>query len=215
MKTSFLKKDDTLRTFRQSIQNQRCFDQKGYLSYLLVGFRQNSIFRLYTKLLLAIRRISFIRITLKILLFLVSLLRTSALFLLSASLFLISFPIVLPLAFSSMLLTAIFSKQINKENLFRIGEKQITIFFPNDRAALENHSFFCGMVMEEVSRQNVFCIVVSPYYWSTKGLYNRKGKPYLASRFEENGILLIRRHYYFHLKKKIFPNLPNDITEIY
>ena len=70
-------------------------------------------------------------------------------------------------------------------------------------------------MVEEFSREpDHICIVVSPHFWRNRGLFGNK-KLYRFSRAESESILLVRRQYYFMLKKNIFNETSNEIIEIY
>lgn len=200
---------------KQHAHNERVFSRKRYSAYVWDQIRQTPLFQLYSRVIHAIRRYTFWRTTFRVVLAIVTAIQSGALFLLFASFFLVSIPLTLVISHATLILTFLFGRRIHSVNQSRMREKEIVVFFPPKKNALRKDSFFNGMVREEASKKNRFCVIVSPYFWSAKGLDGTKKKPYLASRLERENILIVRRHYYFTIKKRIFATSQAHITEIY
>ena len=79
---------------------------------------------------------------------------------------------------------------------------------------LTNDSFFAGTVREWRDRKEGVAVIVSPHLFLSKGISTSK-KPYLLMRVEETDVIIIRKHFFFTLDKRIFKNSDKDVTMIY
>ena len=204
--------------FHSQAKNEHLFSKSKYTSYVLSLLRQTSIFHIYKQILHVVRRYTFIRTTVRILVILLAVIQSSAIFLLSASVFLISLPITLLISNATLILTFFLKRSINQKNKIRLQGKDVIVFFPIKRVFSSKSCFFHGLVQEITEQQNKICVIVSPYFWSARGLNNHSRRPYLASRAEGPSVLLIRKHYYFYLKRFISvedPSFLASMTEIY
>ncbi len=200
--------------FEKQAQNEYLFSKNRYSAYIYDQIRRTSVFQVYAKIIRSVRRFTFIKTTLKILAILLGAIESSAIFVISASFFVISLPFTLFISNATLILTFFKGKQINAANKERILEKKVTILFPQKGHPFTPNSYFCSMAEDIAKDESNFCIIVSPYFWSSTGLHGKKGKPFLASRLEKDNILMIRRHYFFTLKKKVLSSSAH-ITEIY
>ena len=152
--------------------------------------------------------------TLKIVLTLLTVVQTSAIFVLATSASVVALPFILVVSYGAFFLAHISRKRNDAVNKKLLAHKRIFVFFPPKKRALSPDSYFSGMVEELSKKSDHICIVVSPHFWRNRGLFGNK-KPYRFSRVEHERILLVRRQYYFMLKKNIFNEYANDIIEIY
>lgn len=196
-------------------RNERLFSRKRYVAYVYDLIRHTSVFALYSRMLQFVRRYTLIRTTLKIITALLAVLETSAVFVLAASFFVVSLPVTVLISYAALLFTFFRGRRHRKRIQERIRQKKIVIFFPPKHYDTATDSFFSGMVRSEAQKGDRFCVIVSPYFLKSTGLDPNRKNSYLIARFEEDNLLLIRRHYYFTLKKKIFASHSLPITEIY
>ncbi len=56
--------------------------------------------------------------------------------------------------------------------------------------------------------------MVTPYFMSMRGIGEQKS-PFMIARQEQENILIIRRHFYFALKKKIIDPMEIPTTEVF
>ena len=195
-------------------QNEVLFSKKRYFTYIIQLFSSTSIFNIYKKILAFLRRYSLISTTLKIVVAVLTVLQTSAIFVIATSASFLSIPFILVISYGVFFLAHINRKRNDAVNKKLLAHKKIFVFFPPKKRALSPESYFSGMV-EEFSREaDHICIVVSPHFWRNRGLFGNK-KHYRFSRTESESILLVRRQYYFMLKKNILNESSNEITEIY
>ena len=195
-------------------QNEILFSKKRYFGYVVRLIANTSIFHFYKKILAFFRRYSFLSTTLKIVLAVLTVIQSSAIFVLATSASVLAFPFILILSYTAFFLAHLSRRKNDAVNKKLLAHKHIFVFFPPKKRALVPDSFFSGMVEEFSKRPDHICIVVSPYFWHNHGLFGNR-KPYRFSRAESESILLVRRQYYFMLKKNIFRVAAGDITEIY
>ena len=105
-------------------------------------------------------------------------------------------------------------KKHTKINHKLIEGKDVVIFFPSKSRAFDSGSFFSRFVTDSASNEKTVAIIVSPYMIRSTGL-NQSKKMYYVSRTDGKNILLIRRSYYFTLKKKCIDKASSSVTEIY
>ena len=194
--------------------NELLFSKKRYFGYIVQLFRSTSIFSIYKKILAFLRRYSFISTTLKIVVAVLTVVQTSAIFVIATSASFLSVPVILITSYLAFFFAHIYRKRNDAVNKKLLAEKRIFVFFPPKKRALSPDSYFSGMVHELAQKENHICIVVSPHFWRNRGLFGNK-KPYRFSRTEGERILLVRRQYYFMLKKNIINDSSNEIIEIY
>ncbi len=195
-------------------QNEVLFSKKRYFGYIVQLIGSTSLFNLYKKILAFFRRYSLISTTLKIVLAILTVVQSSAIFVIATSASFVSIPFILVISYAVFFLAHFHRKKNDAINKKLLAEKHVFVFFPPKKRALSPDSFFSGMVEEFSRRPDHICIVVSPHFWRNHGLFGNR-KPYRFSRAESESILLVRRQYYFVLKKNIFNESSNDFTEIY
>ncbi len=207
--------DQIQSSFDAQAKNEILFSKNRYFSYIWEVIKRTSVFRLYTKLLRLFRRFNFIRITVGILATVLLALQTGALFVLSASASVISIPFTFLVTYATFLFSVFHVRKDCRIHRVKMMDKKIYVFFPSKKGALCQNSYFSGMVADFSQRPDSFCVIVCPYFWSRRGLNGVKGKPYISSRAEGDNLLIVRRHYYFTMKKRIFSSFPEKITELY
>ncbi len=195
-------------------QNDILFSRKRYFGYIVQLIKSTSFFRLYQKILAFFRRYALLSTTLKILLAILTVVQSSAIFVIATSASVVAIPFILTVSYAVFFLAHFHRKKNDAANKKLLANKHIVVFFPPKKRALEKDSFFSGMVEEFSHRPDHICIVVSPHFWRNRGLFGNR-KPYRFSRAESESILLVRRPYYFVLKKKFFHESDQNMTEIY
>ncbi len=206
--------DPTLVLLAHQAQNEVLFSKKRYFSYIFQLISSTSIFNIYKRILGFLRRYAFISTTLKIVIAILAVVQSSAVFVIATSASFLALPFILVISYAVFFLAHINRKRNDAVNKKLLAHKRIFVFFPPKKRALSPDSYFSGMVEELSKKTDHICIVVSPHFWRNRGLFGNK-KPYRFSRAESESILLVRRQYYFMLKKNIFNESSNEITEIY
>ena len=181
---------------RDVLEHRRFCSYRSFLAYAYDLVRHTRLVALWQRILTLLRRVRLLTVTVRLLALLFSLLQTGTLLLLSTALLLVLLPLLL-LAMIVTLTVALFqSGKSNRLLRERTRERPIYVLFP----AKECSPFFEGNV-RSLAAQGAIVLIVSPYWLSGKGL-QRKGF-YSTVRREAEGVYLLRRYYFFSLKKHV------------
>lgn len=124
---------------------------------------------------------------------------------------------ILPfLLFGTGLLTvaaALRSHRMNSRLRRELEGKRIRILIPTGRKALSKGTFFTRNARCMAAEEGVAVIAVSPYLLSTKGL-GGKGA-YFTARKEGEDLFIVRRHYFFILRRRVLDAMDGDVTVVY
>ncbi len=201
-------------TFERQAYLEQQYSKKSFSSSVVLRAKQTSVFKVYRRILNFIRRYTFITMTLRIASFLFAFIETGALLLLSTSALVISIPISLTISHISVLLTVFSAQKRNRKNKTVIEGKNVFLLFPPKARAFDKDSYFRFMVCELAKDENNTVVIVSPSPIKTLGISDSK-KPYLLSRYETDNVIMVRRHYYFTLRKRVINKYAKNITEIF
>ena len=198
------------RLARQSEETRR-LSRRSYVGYLIACLRATSAWELWQNLLTFARRWRLLATILRILTIAVTWLETSAIFLLSATVLgVLGLPLLVGAVI--MLLIGIFQHRLcNKALAKALAGRRLYVLIA-DRAALDTDSYFRGMVRDLAGCADSTAIVVSPYFWKSTGIF--RGSPYVTLRRETPNIYLIRRHYFFSLRRHVLPCV-KQVTILY
>lgn len=206
--------DKSLVNFEKRSANIRLFSKRSYTAYLAALISNTSIFKLYKRFISIAKKYTLITVSLQIAAYILTLIQSSAIFVVAASLFIVSLPFTFIFGYSAVILTFFGRKRVYKKLTSTIREKDIAVFFaPKTKKRLDD-SFFSGMVREWTERNGGVAIIVSPYFLSRKGVSTSK-KYYFVMRQETENIIIVRRHYYFTLKKRLLKNADRNVTIVY
>ena len=201
-------------SLRQGALKKELFERSNFASYLLGTFKSRTFFLYYQKFIFLLRKYSFVTTTLKILLILWTALQSSALFVLFTGSLAIVAPVTIIFSYIAIFITFLGRKKLNRRMKQALSGKKITVFFPQKGRAFAQGSYFKGFAGSAASSESSAVIVVSPYYFDTKGVSASK-KYYLAVRLEDENVILIRKHYFFTFKKHVLSDASDDITYIF
>ena len=190
------------------------FSKKSFASFLFAQLKCTSFFNVYRRVINAFRKYSFVTTTLKVFSILFLLVEASILVLVSTSAFIASIVFTLLVSHAVGFFTILARKKCNKQNASRLAQKNVTVFFPPKDRSFDADSFFRGFVLETALKPDSTVVVVSPYIFNSKGLTYPK-KAYALCRDDGTNVILVRRRYYFTLRKKIIDKVCATVTEIY
>jgi predicted RNase H-like nuclease (RuvC/YqgF family) len=124
---------------------------------------------------------------------------------------------VLPfLFFGTALLTMLAtlrSRRMNRILRRELTDRRIRIMIPPRGGSLDAGSFFIRNARAMAAEEGVTVIVVTPYTVSGRGLGGR-GRFFTARREAEN-LYVVRRHYFFTLRRRVLDRLDGEITVVY
>jgi len=188
--------------FEKRSSNEYMFSRKNYGSFMLAQLKSTSFFHVYRRVIAVFRRYSFITTSLKVFSLLFLFVEATLLVLVSTSAFIASLAFTLLISYLFGIFTLFARKKHNLENAELLKQKNVTVHFPPKQRAFDPDSYFSYIVKTEAMEENSTVIIVSPYSASSWGL-NRSKKPYLVCRADGENVILVRKSYYFTLRKHV------------
>ena len=208
------KTDASVVAFERQAVNEELFRKNYYGSYFIKSLGKTTGFSVYERLINALKKYNFVKITMRVLTVLFAMIQSGTIFILTTSAVLVSLPVAFFLSGAAFLLTYLLSGLDNRRNMELLRGKDVTIFFPPKGEALSENSFFAGFVSEAAAKENGAAIIVSPYAIRPRGI-GKKRRFYIFSRSESDNILIVRRHYFFRLRKRVILPAAGKISMIY
>ncbi len=199
--------------FARTARKQELFEEKNYTRFLFGRLKSRSVFGYYQRLIYLIRKYTFVTTSLKVLSFIWAFIQSSAVFLIIAGAMAIIAPITIIFSYIAIVASLFARKKLNSKMRRLLAKKKITVLFPSPKA-FSKRSYFRKMISDISKEKNAFVIIVSPYYFSPKGIGD-SGRYFLALRRENDNTVMVRNHYFFTLKKKLFNTHSDRLTFIY
>ena len=210
-----LKKQDTLSAIpqvgatssyeamlREGAIAHRRYASSTYGAYLYQSVRASSLGRWVKRVVTFFRRLRVVRIVLTILTFLLA----SAFFVTLIPLLFVA----LAVALLSVMLTA---KSMNLQMQSTLSGKHIYVFIPQDDVTLDEDSFMANCAKDMAKHPNTAVLVVSPHLLSVKGLGGHG--LYFTARRESQNLYLIRKSYFFILRRHVLRSVDPHATMIF
>lgn len=178
---------EIVRTYRKS-------QRKSLLRDVWASVKEARPYRFWQRILTYVRRFRMISFVVRILGYLFAILQTGTLVLLTTALFFIILPILTAVA--AVLLTMAFLdvRKSRKRMEREIGERRVYVFFNLGNFGAETAAALA-------KGEDRICLSVSPYWLTAEG--HRGNRFYLNVRREDEHFFLIRRYFFFHIRKKL------------
>ena len=187
----------TLDVYRKS-------QQKSILGDLLSTLKEARPWRIWQRILSYFRRARAISFFFRTVGWILTILRTGTLLLLTTVLFFILLPVLLSAAVGFLLAAFLDMKKSLSKLQKAIGERHVWVFFSVGR-------FGYASAMKEAEGESHLCLIVSPHWISAKS--NGSRKFYLNLRAESENCYLVRRYFYRFLRKKLLTS--DQLTLVY
>ncbi len=104
------------------------------------------------------------------------------------------------------------SRRMNHIMSEKLAGKHIRVFIPPRAMPLDTRSFMARSARSMVDDDTAI-LIVSPYLISSRGV-GGKGA-YFTARAESEGVYIVRRHYYFILRRRVLDSLGGALTIVY
>ncbi|MBE6589284.1 MAG: NRT1/PTR family MFS transporter [Ruminococcaceae bacterium] len=179
------------------LKNRELAEERRFFGYLYRLFSQNSLLSYFKRALEWIRRFRLAAFLINAFTVLSSLLQTGAALILGTVLFLIALPLCVCLMLGILLTALLESRRSNRLLLDKTKNKRIYVLFLKEHAG----DFFSANARELATREGCAVVVVSPYWIRSEGIC--KGYFYCTQREEAKDLYLIRRYYFFSLRKHV------------
>lgn len=170
-----------------------------FLGYLHGWITSAPLYAQWARLISYIRRFRTITFLLRTLGILLTVLQTGALVLVGTALFLVLLPSAAALMLGILLTALLESRRSNRYLRSHIAGRAVTVLF----LSAEENTFALGNACDLASRGRVV-LAVSPYLISSRGLGTRKSF-YCTLRQERKNVFIIRKYYFFSLRKHVLP----------
>lgn len=103
---------------------------------------------------------------------------------------------------------------INDRFRDKLSEKTVFVLFPLRGVEFTSETFWRANARDLAGRKNSAVIVVSPYLFASHGIA-ANGKFYFNAREEEKNLYLVRRHYFFSLRKNVLTRCVGRLILMY
>ncbi|MBQ7335357.1 MAG: hypothetical protein IJW92_02655 [Clostridia bacterium] len=182
---------------QNAADHRRMVLRHSFFSYARATFRETGFYALWQRGLGYFRSFRVITVLIKILATVITVVETGALVLLSTVLFLIVLPLLIALMLGILLTALLESRRTNRMLKAETDGKRVDVLF----LPTQDSTFFKGNITSRAADPNCAVIVVSPHWLKTRGL--NPGKFYCTARKEAPHVYLVRRYYFFSLKKRV------------
>ncbi len=122
-------------------------------------------------------------------------------------------PFLLAGAGALTLWVALGSRRMNRRIKKELAGRRVRVLVPPRGRALEEGSFFVRSARDMAAAAGVTVLVVTPYVFSRRGLGG--GGRFFTARKETEGLYLVRRHYFFILRRQVLDALEGEVTVVY
>lgn len=179
-----------------------------YGRYLFLSVKESSLGRLIRRVVIFFRRLRIFRWIVNILLILLTAVLASAVVVTAIPLLLLS-------SVSTLFAVIFNAGSANRRMASALRGKHIRVVIPPEHTALGENAFWERCTKEMATHPHTAMIVVSPHFLSTRGLGGRG--MYFTSRKEspQHDIFLVRKGYYFILKRHVLVKIDPNMTIIF
>lgn len=189
------------------------YKKNHYFSYVQGSLRTSAFFRLLKKGFSIARRLSLVSFLLTLGTMLLSALETGALFLLIGAFYLTFFPFFVLTAGIAVLSGVLLGSRRRMQLGTAVKNKAVIVFFPVRGSRFSTSSFFRSNAICMASEENHVVLVVTPYFWSLRGLGGHGF--FNAFRQEGDHLFLLRRRFWFSFRRKILVRHASKLILVY
>lgn len=188
-------------------------EQKNLFLFSLGLFRNSRFYQIWERSARYMRRFRMVSTAFRIFPWILLLISTNTLLYAVAAMLLFLLPFVLLTLLSLVASALIRYKKINQRMQSLLSDQTVYVLFPERSREFSFGSFWRGNAIDLAKRENAFVLIVSPFFLSPRGLLHHSF--YYNVRMEKNNIFLVRRHYFFSLKKHVLESRNQPSIFIY
>ena len=193
-------------SFREESRTAHGFSRRSYPRYLFDIVNASSPMRLIKKITLFFRRMRLVRLV-------VSVSAAISATVLLLPMYVIVLPIMLALTGLTAFSSLFFASRMNRRLRAELAGRHLYVFAVSDENSLKAGSFFCGNAHMLADQPDCAVLVVSPHNIGTDGL-GGKGF-YLTARQECPHLYIVRRRYFFNLRRRVLRQTDAHMTVVY
>lgn len=189
------------------------YKNRSYFSYIISQIKRTTLWNKTDRVVKYSRFYLFLSRTFKTFMAVTVWLQTSAAFLIVATAAVTLLPILFVLSTVALIFTLIYRNKYNRLLASEISERTITVFVATNDKIFKDGSYFKKMVSETAERDDRIVFVVTPYFWSLRGLGGRG--VFACARQESENVWLLRNYYYFFFKRTALARYNSKTTYVY
>lgn len=188
------------------------FYSDSFFSYVIESLRSTSVYSRWDRFLIYYRRLRMISVSFRVATYIFAFIQTSAALILLFSIMVVALPAFFIIVFLIISAAIVENARNNHAIEKLINNRKTFVFLALSPSAFDINSFFRANITELSMRENTLIIVVSPFLLSSKGLYG--ARPYISAKTENHSVIIIRKNYFYSLKKKILRKHSGNITVV-
>ncbi|MBQ9781176.1 MAG: hypothetical protein IJW00_09575 [Clostridia bacterium] len=192
--------------FRMGAVNARRFSRKSYLSYLIQSIKESVVGMVFRRLTRFLRRLRLVR-TISVVVAAVM-----ATLLLSA-VFVTVLPFLFFIGITCIAAATLRARAANRLMREKLSGKRVRVFILPDAVTFRDDTFAERSAKAMAREPDAAILVVSPRLISSRGLGGRG--MYFTVREEARDLYLVRRGYYFILRRRVLDTVCGEVTFVY
>ncbi|MBE6662142.1 MAG: hypothetical protein E7606_02530 [Ruminococcaceae bacterium] len=194
-------------------RTETLLNKRNYFSYLSSLLQKTQFFHVWRYYTGLFRKFKFVSLLLRLYSYLLLLLQFGTAFFVIVLGILLLLPLLV-LSVGSVIFSALLLyRRENKRLASLLKEKRVTVFFPTRDGELERGDFWKAHIQELSEQEDNAVLIISPFFWSGKGMTSNRF--YLLLRKEKENVYLLRKHYYFSLRRAILDKMRDSLALIY
>ncbi len=186
--------------------NARRFSKKSYFRYLIQSVKDSALGFYIRRITHYIRRLRLIRT-------IATILSVVMVTLLLSAFFITLLPVLLICITVTLLAACIRAKEANRIMREALTDRRIRVIILSDKVSFLGNSFIERSAMAMAQEKDTAVILVSPYLLSSRGPCGKK--MFFTVREEVPHLYIVRRGYYFILRRRILDTMSDQVTILY
>lgn len=198
--------DERLHSLQKNAKNATRYARTSYIRFLYDHLTGTMVFNIVKRIYLYIRRFNLVRTISTVAIVVLTALAVSAIYVMIL-------PFTLLLVGLSLVFALLRSGRMNRRMRTLLDGKHIRVLIPPEDLTMKEDSFLIRSAISMAQDPDTAVIVVSPHTFSTRGLGG--SKCYLTARQEGTNLFIVRKYYYFILRRRVLDVVDRDLTILY
>ena len=205
--------DPVYERIERQILAQKHFSHNHYTTYLLSRVMNTKFFKIFRNVINVVRKVSFIRTAINVIMFILLFIASGVSIVLTASTLLIYGLVTFTASYAISMLTLLSHHRTTRRIRKLTKGKKVYVFFPCKHDRHADGSFGKRWADSVAKDAGSVALVVSPFRFRSP--VDNSRRLVITCYQNESGVIILRKHYYFLLKRKIFRHSHDSIIEIY
>jgi len=189
----------------ETAMNAKRFHSRSYISFLARIVMDSSLFGFLARIVAYLRRLQVVRIVATVL----TVVLTTAVV---SAVYVAALPFLIAATAVGLVIACLTSRAMNRIMRRELTGRRVRVFVAPDRLSLNRDSLYLRN-LQAMAEEGVSVILVSPSTFSMKGLGGRG--PYFTARREAAGLYIVRKHYFFMLRRRVLDEVCESVTVVY